>query len=51
MTVLAWLLTLLAGDNLLNSIRGEGNWPYAIPYVIMSVLVWIVVLRRKQGQD
>jgi len=50
MTVMAWLLTLLAGNFLMKAIRGEGDWVFAVPNVIMSVLIWIVVLRRKQGQ-
>ena len=51
MVVMAWFLTLLAGDRFMDAIRGEANWLSGIGAITLSVVAWVASLRAKRGQD
>ena len=51
MAVVAWFITLLAGDRLMDAIRGERDWFTGILSALASAVFWIATLRGKRGQD
>ena len=46
LAVMAWVMTLLAGDKL-----GGGEWRGGIIYALAGAMLWIGTLRGKRGQD
>ena len=51
MIAAVWILTLLAGDRLMQAVRGEESWLEAIGGIAFSFFFGLVALRAKRGQD